>query len=113
MIVNVTVTGDAVVLVSVPVMLPAPLAAIPVTVAVLFRVQLNVVAGTAPVSTIGVIAVPVQIDCADGVATAVGIGFTLITDVTGGELQPFTVATAVYVVVAFGAAYIVCTGVPV
>ena len=39
-IVNVTVTGDAVVLVNAPVMLPDPLAAIPVIVAVLFLVQL-------------------------------------------------------------------------
>lgn len=39
-IVKVTVTGDVVVLVNVPLMLPVPLAAIPVAVAVLFRVQL-------------------------------------------------------------------------
>ena len=38
-IVNVTVTGDAVVFVNNPVMLPDPLAAIPVIVAVLFLVQ--------------------------------------------------------------------------
>ena len=38
--VNVTVTGAVVVLVSVPLILPVPLAAIPVTVVVLFRVQL-------------------------------------------------------------------------
>jgi hypothetical protein len=45
-IVKVTVTGALVVLVNAPLMLPAPEAAIPVTVAVLFRVQLKVVAGT-------------------------------------------------------------------
>ena len=38
--VNVTVTGEAVVFVKAPVMLPDPLAAIPVTEAVLFLVQL-------------------------------------------------------------------------
>ena len=37
---NVTVTGDVVVLVSVPLILPVPLAAIPVTATVLFLVQL-------------------------------------------------------------------------
>lgn len=39
-IVNVTVTGALVVLVNAPLMLPVPLAAMPVTVAVLFLVQL-------------------------------------------------------------------------
>ena len=38
--VNVTVTGVVPVLVNAPVIFPVPLAAIPVTVAVLFRVQL-------------------------------------------------------------------------
>ena len=38
-IVNVTVTGDSVVLVNVPLILPLPLAAMPVTVPVLFLVQ--------------------------------------------------------------------------
>ena len=38
--VNVTVTGAVVVFVSVPLILPVPLAAMPVTVLVLFRVQL-------------------------------------------------------------------------
>ena len=39
-IVNVTVTGNPVVLVSTPLILPVPLAGIPVTVTVLFLVQL-------------------------------------------------------------------------
>ena len=52
MIVNVTVTGALVVLVSVPEMLPEPLAAMPVTLAVLLRVQAYVVPLTAPVNTI-------------------------------------------------------------
>ena len=51
MIVKVTVTGALVVLVSVPEMLPEPLAAMPVTVPVLLRVHAYVVPVTAPVST--------------------------------------------------------------
>ena len=50
-IVNVTVTGALVVFVSVPEMLPEPLAAMPVTVPVLLRVQAYVVPLTAPVNT--------------------------------------------------------------
>ena len=38
--VNVTVTGDVVVLVNVPLIVPVPLAAIPVTATVLSRIQL-------------------------------------------------------------------------
>jgi len=60
-IVKVTVNGALVVLVNVPLILPEPLAAIPVTVAVLFLVQLKVVPETAPESTIVVIGVPEQI----------------------------------------------------
>ena len=77
MIVKVTVTGAVVVLVSVPLILPAPLAAIPVTVAVLSLVQLNTVPVTLPLFTIVVIAEPLQIVCEDGVATALGVGFTV------------------------------------
>jgi hypothetical protein len=61
-IVKVTVTGAFVVLVGVPVIgVPVPLAAIPVTVAVLSLVHAKVVPATAPVNTIGVIAVVLQI----------------------------------------------------
>ena len=60
-IVKVTVTGAVVVLVSVPVMFPLPLAAIPVTLAVLFLVQLKVVDTTFPVKAIVVMAVPEHI----------------------------------------------------
>jgi hypothetical protein len=59
--VNVTVTGALVVLVSVPLISPAPLAAIPVTATVLSLVQLKTVPGTVPVNTIVVIEEPVQI----------------------------------------------------
>lgn len=57
-IVKVTVTGEAVVLVSVPLILPVPLAAIPVTDTVLSLVQLKEVA--VPVNTIVVRGVPLH-----------------------------------------------------
>ena len=58
MIVKVTVIGAKVVLVNEPLILPVPLAGIPVTVPVLFLVQLNIVLGIVPVITIVVIAAP-------------------------------------------------------
>src|SRR5688572_2713675 len=63
-IVNITACGVLVVLVSVPEILPLPLAAILVTLTVLFLVQLNTVPATGPASTMGVIAVPEQMVCA-------------------------------------------------
>ena len=59
--VNVTVSGALVVLVKPPLISPLPLAAIPVTVPVLFLVQLKVVEATFPDKTIVVIAVAEQI----------------------------------------------------
>ena len=76
-----------VVLFSVPEILPVPLAAIPVTVALLFLTQLYTVPATLPVSTMVVIAVLLQIDCDDGVATAFGIGFTTTVAVIGVPVQ--------------------------
>ena len=73
---------------SVPLILPVPLAAIPVTVAVLFLVQLYVVPETALVNTIGVIGVALQMVCAAGVATTFGVGFTVTFTTTGVPLQP-------------------------
>ena len=87
-IVNVTVTGAAVVLVSVPLISPLPLAAIPVTATVLSLVQLKVVPLTAPLNTIVVIACPEQIVCDEGVATASGIGLTVIDPVAVIIPQP-------------------------
>ncbi len=84
---NVTVIGALVVLVSVPLILPVPLAAMPVTVTVLFLVQLNTVPATLPVSTIVVIAELLQIVWLDGVATAFGIGFTTTVAVIDGPVQ--------------------------
>ena len=74
--VNVTVTGEAVVFVNAPVILPDPLAAIPVTETVLFLVQLYIVPLTPPFNAIGVNVAPEQIVCVDGVAIAFGLGFT-------------------------------------
>jgi len=60
-IVKVTVIGALVVLVKDPIMeLPLPLAVIPVTVAVLLRVQVNVVPLAALDKVIGIIALPEQ-----------------------------------------------------
>ena len=92
-IVNVTVTGNAVVFVNEPLIFPEPLAAIPVTATVLSLVQLNVV--PVPVKTIVVIAAPEQIVCEDGVAIAVGNGFT----VTVMQLLLAVQATALSVLV--------------
>jgi len=85
-IVNVTVTGADVVLVSVPMIFPVPLTAIPVTVTVLFLVQLKVVPPRVPLNTIGVIEVPEQIVCDVGVADASGVGL-IIKLVTADGLQ--------------------------
>ena len=60
-IVNVTVTGAVVLLVNVPVIFPLPLAAIPVTVALLSLVQLKVVPVTLPLNTIVEITLAEQI----------------------------------------------------
>ena len=81
--VKVTVTGTLVVFVNVPLILPLPLAAIPVTATVLSLVQLKTVPATLPESTIVVIDSPEQIVCDDGVATALGVGFTSTVAVTG------------------------------
>ena len=88
-IVKVTVTGALVVLVKVLLILPATIAAIPVTATVLSLTQLYVVAGTAPDNTIVVIGVPEQTVCDAGVATASGIGFTVLVPVAvTAPLQP-------------------------
>jgi len=88
---KVTVIGTPVVLVSVPDMLPVPLAAIPCTrplaTSPLSRVQLNTVPTTLPVSTIVVIGLAEQIVWLDGVATAFGIGFTVTVAVVASPVQ--------------------------
>ena len=84
---NVTVTAALLVLFSVPDMLPVPLAAIPVTVALLSRTQLNTVPLTLPVNTIVVIVLLLQIVCEAGVATAFGIGLTTTVAVVVGPVH--------------------------
>ena len=80
-------------------MLPEPLAAIPVTVALLSLVQLNTVPATLPDKTIVVIATPEQIVCDEGVATAFGVGFTITVAVIGVPAQPLAVGVMVKVTV--------------
>ena len=75
-IVNVTVIGKAVEFVNAPLIFPVPFAAIPVTETVLSLVQLNTVPPTLPVNAMVVIDEPEQIIWEDGVAIAVGVGFT-------------------------------------
>jgi hypothetical protein len=75
-IVNVTVTGALEVFINAPLKLPDPLAAIPVTEAVLFLVQLKVVPLMLLVNVTGVIVAPEQMVCVNGVAVATGAGFT-------------------------------------
>ena len=97
--VNVTVIGALVVLVKVPATLPVPLAAIPVTVALLSLTQLYTVPATLPVNTIVVMAEPEQVVCDAGVATAFGIGLTTIVAVIGVPEQPLAVGVMVKVTV--------------
>jgi len=109
--VKVTVTGALVVLVNVPLISPAPLAAIPVTAALLSLVQLYTVPATAlPFNTIVVIADPEQIVCDDGVAVAEGVGFTSTVAVTGVPEQPL--AFGVIVKVTVTGALVVLVNVP-
>ena len=75
-IVKVTVTTELVVFVKLPLIVPTPLAAIPVACATLSRVQLNTVPATPPLGMIGVIADPEQITWLAGAAVAFGVGFT-------------------------------------
>jgi hypothetical protein len=109
-IVNVTVCCTNVVLVTVPLILPEPDAAIPVTFTVLFLVHANVVPLTALVSTMGVMAVPEQTVCVAGVATAFGIGLTVTGILTAGPLHPFAEGVTVNVVVT--GAFVVFVNVP-
>lgn len=81
-IVNVTVTGELVVLVSVPEISPEPLAGIPDIVPVLSLVQLKTVPVTLPVSAIVVIG-PEHTVCEAGVAVTIGVGSTVMVNVTG------------------------------
>ena len=81
--VNVTVRGALVVLINAPMMFPLPLDGIPVTVTVLSLVQLYTVPETLPLNTIIVIGFAEHTVCDDGVATALGVGFTSTVAVIG------------------------------
>jgi hypothetical protein len=96
--VKVTNTGKAVIFVNVPLMLPLPLAAIPVTVAVLFLVQLNAVPATLPEKVMAVKGVPEQLACEAIEATASGIGFT-VTVTVSVYVKAQVTAYTLYVVV--------------
>jgi hypothetical protein len=87
-IVKVTVTGEVVLFVKDPLILPVPLAAMPVAAAKLSLVQLYTVPAIGlPLNTIVVIADPEQIACEEGVAVAVGVPIILrVTSPTPGEL---------------------------
>jgi hypothetical protein len=98
-IVKVTVTGAAVVLVKTPLISPAPLTAIPVTATVLSLDQLNTVPLTLPVNAIVDMAFAEQMVCEAGVATASGIGFTVMICVHSAKLPQPSVALYVLVLV--------------
>jgi hypothetical protein len=85
--VNVTVTAALVVFVKAPLILPEPLEAIPVT-PVLSLVQLKVVPLTPPVNEMGMMDVPEQMACEEGVATAFGNTFTTTSICALGLSQP-------------------------
>lgn len=80
--VKVTVLGNVVVFVKIPLIFPLPLAGIPVTRAVLFLVQSNCVPGTLLVSEIKLILLSEQIVWDVSEATASGIGFTVMVTVS-------------------------------
>lgn len=85
--VKVTVCGTVVILVSVPLMLPLPLAAIPVTFAVLSLVHAKVVPGMSAPGTIVVIG-PEHTVCVKGATLATGNGSIVpFTGTLGEELQ--------------------------
>jgi hypothetical protein len=99
--VNVTYTGDVVVLFNVPLTVPAPLLAMPVTVAVLFLVQLYTAPPPAPLNVILEIAEPEQTDCNAGVVVVTFEDeFTVTVEVMAVPVQPLAVGVMVNVTVA-------------
>ena len=97
--VKVTRTGVGAVLVNVPEMSPDPFSAIPVTLVVSSRVQVNVVPGRLLERTIGMIEPPEQTLCEAGVAEPVGDGFTITLAVNVAPVQLFAVGVTVKVTV--------------
>lgn len=107
-IVKVVVWIVLVLLVSVPeIGLADPDAGIPVMFTVLVLVHVNVVPPTAPLSAIAVIAVPEQMVCDGGVATAFGVGFTSTVAVVVGPAHPPAVGVIVNVTVTGAAVVLV------
>jgi hypothetical protein len=100
--IKLTVTGAVVVLVNEPLILPEPLAAIPVAVPVLSLVQVNVVAPRLLVNTMVLMAVPEQMVCDMGDANTLEDGLTVMVNVIGVPLQvpPALVKLGVTVMVA-------------
>ncbi len=78
-IVKVTVIGALVVLTKEPLMPPLPLAAMPVTVAVLSLVQSYTVPLTLPLNPMAVMAEDEQMVWLEGIATALGVGLKVMT----------------------------------
>lgn len=111
--VKVTVIGALVVFTIKPlIVLPEPLAGMPpgaVVAELLSLVHVNV-APVTPVITIGVMLLPEQMVCAEGVAVAELDGFTITVAVTGVPVQPPAVGVIVKVTVI--AAAVVLTNVP-
>jgi hypothetical protein len=98
--VNVTYKGAAVVFVNAPLILPEPLFAIPVTVAVLFLVQLYVVPPPAPFDEMLDMLDAEQIVCSAGVVvTGVDDELTITAGVMAVPVQAFAVGVMVNVVV--------------
>jgi hypothetical protein len=97
--VKVTVTGAFVVLIKLPLMFPLPVAAIPVTVALLSLVQLKAVEVTFPERAIVAIAFVEHIVCAVFVATTLGVGFTKTVVVIGAPVQELAVGVMVKVTI--------------
>ena len=110
--VKVVVCWVEVLLISVPVILPVPLAPMPVRSVVLSLVQLKTVPGTllGLVITMFVIADPEHPDCVAGVAFTVGVGFTVTVTLLLDVHEP---AVAITVKVVVMAAAVLLTKVPV
>jgi hypothetical protein len=97
--VKVTVIGELVVFVKVPLISPDPLPKTPFTSNVWSLVQLNVVFRVLPVRPIVVIVAAEQIVCEDGFATAFGVGLTVTVKVVADPVHPFAVAVTLTVAV--------------
>ena len=95
--VKVTVTEDPLLFVNVPVILPEPLDAMPVTELVLFLVQAYVVPLAVLLIAMGVIIDPEQIVCEVVLAVAVTLGFTNTVAAIGVPVQVLAVGVTVNV----------------